>query len=112
MLHHDSLALVVLLAVAVLAGATGLIVAATSRRRARTGPPARPEPRSVVHLLASGELREAVERASQFERGVAEILESRAARYESLLAGAAPTELRPVRDREQGVGSNRRSETA
>lgn len=86
-----------------------------SRTRVVPGPPARrPEPDSVVHVLAGdGELRAAIERASRFERDVAELLESRAARYESLLvrpAGSAVPELRSVR--EPAPGTVRRTRPA
>jgi hypothetical protein len=76
---------------------TALVVGHRQRRRAAQGSSARPEPRSVVRLLTSdAELKEAVERASRFERAVAELLESRAARYESLLSPPSAPGLRFV----------------
>lgn len=72
-----------------------------ARHRAALAARIRPEPQSVVHVLTSDrELREAIERASRFERGVAERLESRAAHYESLLGPSGAPELRRVPPRD------------
>lgn len=80
----------------VLAVIVVLLAARSARRRAALARAARPQPSSVVHLLTDErELREAIARASRFEREVAELVEHRAARYESLLSRPAP-DLRPA----------------
>lgn len=85
-----------------------LLLVRSARRRAAAAARARPEPQSVVHVLTSDrELREAVERASRFERGVAEQLETRAARYESLLGAVGPPELRRVPSSSDPDGARR-----
>lgn len=97
-MHDHLLTLIVPLGGAALVGVLVLVVAGPAVRRARRAAARpRPEPHSVVHLLAGeGELRDAIERACRFEREVAEMLEERAARYESLLADP-PSELRAMR---------------
>lgn len=82
-----------------------------ARTRSARGAAPRPEPHSVVHLLmGDGELREAVERASRFERSVAEALEHRAARYESLLSPPQAADIRPLPDPD--AGATRRTQSA
>lgn len=88
--------------------ATAVLVRRVARHRAAAAGLVRPEPQSVVHVLTTdSELREAVERATRFERGVAELLESRAARYESLLRASPTHELRTVPQRDTGVARSR-----
>lgn len=84
---------------------------AAARTRAARNATARPEPHSVVHLLVTdGELREAVERASRFERTMAEALEHRAAHYESLLSPPRAADIRPLADPD--AGTSRRTQPA
>ena len=88
----------------VLLAAGVVLYRVVARARASRNATARPEPHSVVHLLVTdGELREAVERASRFERTLAEALEHRAARYESLLSPPQPADIRPLADPDAGA---------
>lgn len=114
-MHHIVVLAAPVAGVLVAVVAAGLVARRATRRRVALAAEQRPEPRSVVHVLVDEhELRAAVERASRFERGVAEALESRAARYESLLGesllGATAPDLRAVRTHD--AASDRQSRPA
>lgn len=104
-MHH---AVILVAPVAGLVALTLLVLVAArraARRRVAMAVAARRQPASVVHLLSDeAELREALERASRFEHEVADLVESRAARYESQLAHRAPAPLRTIA--EPGAGGS------
>ena len=74
--------------------AVALSVTCGHRRRARPVEEALPEARSLIHVLRNEEeLQVAVRRATQFDRGIADMLRTRADRYERLIARAPVTEM-------------------
>ena len=112
-MHHLTIPAAALAGACMLFACALVIHRMTVRRCKNLVRPARPEPRSVVHLLLSDdELRDAIERATRFERSVAEALEQRAAHYESLLMPSLPPELRPVPVPEPDAGPARQIQPA
>lgn len=96
-MHHVVILVVPVVGLVVLGIVALLAFRRAARRRAAAAATRRVQPASVVHLLTDEqELREALERASRFEHEVAGLVESRAARYESLLAHPGPARLRTI----------------
>jgi len=96
-MQHHILVLAVLAGAVVAAAVTFVLFWVARHRAVRPLSPARPEPASVVHVIASpSELRDAVQRAARFERDVARLVEQRAARYDLLAEGTTPSGLRAV----------------
>jgi hypothetical protein len=67
------------------------------------------EPRSMVHVIGSeDELREALSRAAQIERDVADVALSRAAQYEEMLPSAPIADLAAAREKAEEVTAESR----
>jgi hypothetical protein len=82
----------------VLLGVIGLSLTRWRRRRKMDSGVEFLEPRSLVRVLRGEEdLKEAVWRAVQFERGAASVLMNRADRYEALIAPTPITDIRATR---------------
>ena len=86
--------------------AGGLVVLATlvlshPRHRVPSRPPiTRPEPNPMFHVIESEEeLRAAMARAAQFERGVAEVARARADHYEEIIPPAPVADMHSARTR-------------
>ncbi len=85
-----------------------------SRHRAAAAEPAPlTEPRSMMHVIESDEeLREALSRAAQSEREVAEIALGRAAEYEEMLPSARIADLASARGKTEKIRADSSSATS
>lgn len=79
-------------------------------REARAASAPLTEPRSMMHVIETeDELREALSRAAQIERDIAEIALGRAAQYEEMLPSAPIHDLAAARANTEKVEAESRS---
>lgn len=103
----------VVVGVAILLGAVALATNRLRGARRLSGSSNPIEPRSLVHVINDeAELHDAARRAAQFDRDAAELLLSRADRYEAVAAAKPVTDIRSGRRLVNGASADNATRSA